>query len=235
MAVVLVFIACLVPSLIFFFWLRSRNREKPEYVKTCNRALFSGMFSSIPIILSALVLNLIGVLAGLKKMHWIVWGCFETFVLYALTEELFKFLFSIRVLKKTECEYSWYDVTAFMTLVGIGFGLFESILYAFTLGMIEAVIRGFILGHGVYGFIMGYFYAKALNTGKKSYFVLSFAIPYIFHALYDFSLIPQLTEYNDNLAIIAVLLALADLVVMIIMIVFFARRRRNEKYNKPLF
>ena len=81
---------------------------------------------------------------------------------------------------------------------------------------------------------MGYFYAKALKTGKKFYYVLSFMIPYLLHAIYDFGLVPELLEFNDNLAVISVLLALADLVIMILMIVFFARRRKNERYNSPL-
>ena len=234
MIIVIAFIATLAPSLLLFFWLRSRNKDKPEYRKTCTKSLLMGLLSTLAITGAALALDIIGSLAGLKKLHWLVWAIYKTFILFALTEETFKFVFFKQVLNKTRFEYSWYDVTAFMTLVGTGFGMLESVLYSLDIDVISAIVRGVTLSHGVYGFIMGYFYAKALKTGKKFYYVLSFLIPYLLHAIYDFGLVPELLEFNDNLAVISVLLALADLVIMILMIVFFARRRKNERYNSPL-
>ena len=138
------------------------------------------------------------------------------------------------MLRKTECDCSWYDITVFMTLVGVGFGLLESVLYAFEMSPAAAIIRGITLAHGGYGFIMGYFYGKAFKTGKKGYFAVSFLLPYLLHAAYDFLLTPELAEYNEDLAGIAVLLAFLDLVVIALAVIFFARRRKNPKYTESL-
>ena len=232
--IVFAFLICLIPSLILFFCLRRSFKDKPGYAKGCTRSLLMGLLSTLPIVLTCFVLYLIGSLAGLKKAGWVIWEGFQCFILYALVEELYKFLFFRRVLKKTECDCSWYDVTAFMMLVGLGFGISESIVYSIDLSPISAIIRGLSVAHGGYGFIMGYFYAKAVRTGKRRFFVISFLLPYILHAVYDFALVPELMEFNDNLAAIAVLLAFVDLIVLVIMIVFFARRRKNEKYTASL-
>ena len=234
MVIVFAFLICLIPSLVLYFCLRRSFKDKPGYAKGCTRSLLMGLLSTLPIVLSGFVLHVIGALAGLKNAGWVIWEGFECFILYALMEELFKFLFFKRVLRKTECDCSWYDITAFMVLVGVGFGISESIVYSIDMSPISAIIRGFTVAHGGYGFIMGYFYAKGVKTGKKRFFVISFLLPYILHAVYDFSLVPELIEFNDNLAIIAVSLAVSDLVVLILMIVFFARRRKNEKYTASL-
>ena len=234
MVIVFAFLACLIPSALVFLFIRRRFPDKPGYTESCSSSLFHGFFSVLPITGAALVLDLAGSVSGLNKAGWVVWEGYKAFVLFALTEELFKFLLFKRVLKKTQCSCSWYDMTAFMTIVGIGFGLMESLLYSFEMNPIESIIRGLTLGHGVYGFIMGYFYGKARKTGKRAYYVISFLLPYILHASYDFALVPELMEYNDNPAIIAVSLALLDLVMMILLIVFFARRKKNPKYTEPL-
>ena len=234
MVIVFAFLVCLIPSLVLFICIRKSFRDKPCYSKSCTKSLLMGLLSTLPIVFSAFVLHIIGNLAGLKNAGWVVREGYQCFILYALMEELYKFLFFRRVLRKTECDCSWYDVTAFMVLVGVGFGISESIVYSLDMSPISAIIRGLTVAHGGYGFIMGYFYAKALKTGKKRFRVISFLLPYILHAVYDFALVPELMEYNDNLAAIAVLLAIADLVVLILMIVFFARRRKNEEYTESL-
>lgn len=234
MVILFAFTATLIPSILMYVWLRRRFKDKNDYSKTCRKALLMGLLATLPIAGVALALDLIGSLAGLKKLHWLVWALYQTFILYALTEEFFKFFFFRKVLEKTECDCSLYDVTVFMTVVGLGFGISESILYSLTMSPVEAIIRGISLAHGTYGFIMGYFYAKALSTGKKGYFFISFTVPYLLHALYDFSLSPQLIEISDNFAFMAVGLELVELVLVVLMIVFFARRKKNEKYTASL-
>ena len=59
-------------------------------------------------------------------------------------------------------------------------------------------------------------------------------LPYLLHAAYDFLLTPELAEYNEDLAGIAVLLAFLDLVVIALAVIFFARRRKNPKYTESL-
>ena len=138
------------------------------------------------------------------------------------------------LLKKKFCAYSWADVTALMVIIGAMFGLMEDLPYAIDSNAITMLVRGFTAGHIGYGFLMGWFYGKRLYTGKKRYGVISFLLPWLIHGLYDFSLTPQLLERNDSFAIIAVLLALADLVLLTLTILFFARASKRERYSMPI-
>ena len=139
---------------------------------------------------------------------------FEDFVLAALTEETFKFLAFRKVVRKAGYRCSWYDLTAFMTLVGIGFELLESAVYTFTSGPGQVLVRGITLMHGVFGFIMGYYYGKALYTGRKRWYIAAFLIPYLFHGIYDFTLSPGLEEVSDVFIFIPVTLAFAAFVLV---------------------
>ena len=59
-------------------------------------------------------------------------------------------------------------------------------------------------------------------------------LPWLLHGIYDFSLVPELIEFNDNLVVIAVTMALLEVVVLILMIRFFIRSRRKERYQQPV-
>ena len=60
MIIVIAFIATLAPSLLLFFWLRSRNKDKPEYRKACTKSLLMGLLSTLAITGAALALDIIG-------------------------------------------------------------------------------------------------------------------------------------------------------------------------------
>lgn len=233
MEIVIAFLCCLAPSLALFFWLRSRQKDKPGYVQGCKLALINGMLSVGPVLAMGLVLSILGGLLGINDRSTVPGALYKCFMVFALAEEASKFLMFRHTLNKTTCQVSWFDAAVFMTLVGVGFGILENVFYAFDLGLGPAIFRGLSIAHGGYGFIMGYFFGKAVKTGKKGYYVLSFGLPYLMHALYDFSLSPILDEYFI-FTFIAVTLAVVDVALVVIMIVFFARRAKNEKYTAPL-
>lgn len=126
------------------------------------------------------------------------------------------------------------SILAFMTIIGLAFGLLEDIPYALGESPIVILVRGITMVHVGYGFLMGWFYGKRLYTSKKVYGVLAVLIPWLIHGLYDFSLTPELLEINENFAFIAVTIALLDIALLVLMFVFFARSKRQEKYNVPL-
>ena len=231
--IVIAFLAALLPAILMDLWIRKRFPDKPGYSDSCKSAFIGGFTVSVPVFLMDLILVGIGYFTHLSDISEVLWEFYRTFFMFALAEELWKFICFKGILKKSKCDYSWYDVTAFMMLVGLGFEVIESILLCFTMSPIQAIIRGVTMMHGIFGFIMGYYYGKAKYTGKKGYYVLSFLLPYLYHAVYDFTLSPSL-EYIDWIAIIPVTLAVLSVVLVVVVFVFFNKRKNDEMYITPL-
>ena len=216
---ILFFLLSIIPSVLIFIWLKNRQKDHILYRKKCTYSFVSGLISVLPIILlSAILYVLSRVLkaALLKNVNALAYQAIYTFIVLAFAEEIIKYLAFRFVLKKNPYAYSWADVTAFMVIIGTGFGLIEDIPYAI----------------GASPIIM--LYGKRLHTGKKRYGAIAILLPWLVHGLYDFSLTPELLEVNDNLAIIGVSLALLDIVLLILMIRFFIRAKKQERYTLPL-
>ncbi|MCR5373274.1 MAG: PrsW family intramembrane metalloprotease [Solobacterium sp.] len=224
-----------IPSLALFLWLRKQNEEE-TYRKTCNKAIFAGMAASFLVVLFSLVLSLFGnaVLHVHDEGKELLAAFWKAFFVFALSEETAKFLMFRRLLKKTGHPYSVRDLAAFMTLVGMGFGILEGIVYGFSTNVIQMLVRGATLGHGGYGFLMGLYYGKGRQTGKKKYYVLSCLVPYLLHALYDFTLSDAVEQWNDNLVIVPVTLAMFSLVLVFIIIRWMKKARNDEALITPL-
>jgi RsiW-degrading membrane proteinase PrsW (M82 family) len=223
-----------IPAVLFYFWFRKMKKEDLKYQEVCKAALKTGLLTTVPVGIVAIALYLIALLLGLKDQNEFIREAYQDFVLAALTEEFFKFYMFRRTLKQNRYAYSWKDLIVFMTIVGMGFGFLESILYMFQSNAIQILVRGLLLMHGGYGFIMGYFYGKAKYTGKKFNYVIAFLLPYLLHGAYDFTLSEGIIEIYGNVAFVPVTLALIGLITVIIMIVFFAKRSKKEKYSEPL-
>ena len=54
------------------------------------------------------------------------------------------------------------------------------------------------------------------------------------HGLYDFSLSEEFIAINDNLAIVALLLAVLDIVLVFILIGFARNAKKQALYTEPL-
>ena len=233
----MIFLLSIIPSLLIIIKLRNRRKDDALYVKSCNSAIKSGFFSILPVIgvsaVFALAVRLLK-LTLLKNANYFINEAIYTFIVLALAEELVKFQCLRVLLKKRYNEYTWADVVAFMVIIGTGFGLIEDIPYAIGASPAVMLVRGITMGHVGYGFIMGWFYGKYLDTGKRRFGIIAFMLPFLLHGLYDFSLNAKLLELNDNLAAIALSLALIDIILLILMIRFFIRAKRIERYNYPL-
>ena len=83
---------------------------------------------------------------------------------------------------------------------------------------------------GGYAAIVGYFYAKSIKENKKGYAVLGFAIAFLMHGLYDFSLSEEAGAVSDVFALVALLLAVLDVVIIIALIVFIRKHEDDPKY-----
>lgn len=234
---VLFFLLSIIPSVLVIVWIMKRKKEDLEYKKSCKSALIRGLICVLPILALSAVLYIVSRVlkaTALQSVNILVYKAIYTFIVLAFAEEFVKFLSFKGLLKKRAINYSWADVVAFMVIIGTAFGLVEDIPYAIGATPVIMLVRGFTMGHLGYGFMMGWFYGKKLYTGKKRYGVLAFVLPFLLHGLYDFSLTPELLEWNDNIAFLGVALAATDLLLLALMIRFFIKARKKEHYNTAL-
>lgn len=232
---VLGFIANLVPSLAIFFWFKNYMKpDNQEFKAECNKAFKYGFLSVIAVLGVSLVFTLIKAALKLDKINFFLERAFYKFIVLALAEELVKY-FTFRKLEKSSTfKYTWLDCIIFMTIVGLAFGVAEDIPYAIGSGPIHMIIRGVTAMHLGYGFILGYFIGKARYTGKKSYLIIGFIIPWLLHGLYDFGLTPELLDLGDQVAIISVSLAVFAFITLIFLIFFMRKAKDDPKYNEEL-
>ncbi len=231
---IIVFLLSIVPTVLIFLWLKKRRKEDPEYKKCANSALIRGLISVFPVIGVSAVFYIILRLTRLQDTNVILYNVFYKIIVLAFAEELVKFFAFRFMLKKKSREYTWADITALMTIIGLGFGLIEDIPYAIGATPIVMLVRGFTMGHIGYGFIMGWYYGKKLYTDKKVYGVIAFLLPWLLHGVYDFSLTPEFIEINEGFMLIALALAVLDIVLIVLMFRFFIRARKKERYNQPV-
>ena len=234
---ILVFILSIIPSVLIIKKLRDRKKDDMSYLKGCTETTKKGVISIFPIVgisaLFALTLRILQ-MTVLTGVNTIFIKLIYTFVVLAFSEELVKYFMLKTVLKKKYNAFTWADVTAFMIIIGTTFGLVEDIPYAIGASPIVMLIRGFTIGHAGYGFVMGWFYGKGLYKNKKRYRIIAFAVPFVLHGIYDFSLSEEFLAINDNLAIVGLALAVLDIILLVFLIRFFKHSKNHDKYNVSL-
>ena len=231
---ILAIIVSFVPAVLLYRWLKNRIKDDAAFRELCGSTLKKGILSVFPILLCSLVFQLIIRLIGVKESNPLLYEALYTFIVLALAEELVKYLAFRRTLQQTEYRVSWVDVTALMTIVGIGFDLIESVVYAIGASVPVVLIRGICIPHAGYGFIVGYFYGKSIKNGKPAVKWIGFLLAWLLHGLYDFSLSEPFIAINDNLAIVAILLALLDIVLVLLLVRFVKKAKKQAAYTEPL-
>lgn len=234
--VLLALLAGCVPSLLVFFWLRRYlHKENALYKTNCNRMLGAGFLTIFPVLLLSVCIVIPLNLSGVKTSNPLLYAALFTFGTYALSEELSKFYMFRRRLKKIEGEHTWLDLIVYSAIVGIGFGLLESIIFVVDSSPLEMLIRGICIPHGGYAALVGYCYGKSLRENKKGYAVLGVLIAVLVHGLYDFALTGELQAVSIDLAAaIAFPMAALEIIIIIVLIVFIRKHKSDPKYAEPL-
>jgi len=235
-------IACVVsfvPCIALFLWLRKNHVSAGEegeitFKEVCNKALRQGIFTVLPVLLLSGVTYVLLRLTRLQDSNPLVYQALYTFIVLALAEEVAKYLAFKRVIKNTDYPYSWLDLTILMTIVGIGFGLIESVIYAIGASVPVVLVRGICIPHAGYGYIVGHAYGKSLKENRPVLRWLGFILSWLLHGLYDFSLSEEFVAINENLMFVGLLLAVLN-IVLVVMLVRFVRIARTKKgHTKPL-
>jgi len=224
-----------VPSLLIFFWFKKTLNYKTDlYKKNCGSMLNAGLLAIFPVILMSGTVSVILNLSGVKSSQPLLYAALHTFLVFALSEELAKYFMFRSRLNKIKGEHSWMDLIIYSTIVGIGFGLLESIVFALDSNPLVMLIRGISIPHGGYAAIVGYFYGMSINKNSKGYAALGVFIAFLIHGLYDFSLSEELSAFSDAAAVVALTLALLDVIIIIVLIVFIRKHKNDPKYTEPI-
>ena len=222
------------PALLLFLYLRSLRKDDPEYHKSCRRLLINGGLSSIGVALLALGVNILWALSGLGQSMPLLKAAFKAFIIAAFIEEFVKNRVAGKQIKKDAEHVSWLDCIAYTAIVGIGFQVIETVVYLLESNVIQILVRGFTMGHPSYGMLMGYFTGKALYTGKRSYRVSAFVLPFLLHGLYDFSLAEEFQALNDNLVFVPFIIIFIELFVLIRILCLIGKERNGMKFTEAL-
>ena len=227
------FLVCCLPSVALFVYLRQRVRPDAEFRKLCGKTLWHGVLSSLLVVLLSAVLTILLSLTDLKERSIVLYQLLYTCVAIALSEELVKTWTGLRRIRRSPTPLSWLDITALMTVAALGFGMAESLVYSLNTGLGLMIVRGVCIPHGGYGFLVGYFYGRSLESGKRSIRWLGLALAWLLHGLYDFSLSDNVPD-DGLLAFIAVTLAVLDVVLVVLLIVFTERSKRRGLHTAPI-
>ena len=230
-------LACVVsfvPSVALFLWLRNRLKEEDAYKKLCSRTLWRGAACTLPILLLSGCSYVILRLTGLHNTNPLLYQALYKFIVLALMEEAAKFWGFKRILKKSDYAYSWLDASVLMTIIGLGFGMLESVIYAIGSSVPVVLVRGICVPHAGYGFLTGYFYGKGCKTNRPGLRWAGFLLSWLIHGLYDFSLSEEFIAINDNLMIVALLLAVLDIVLVLLCIGFVRKAKKQLICTDPL-
>lgn len=230
---ILAFIVSLVPAIALYLFLKNRIKDEEDYKELCSTTLKRGVLCVVPVLLFSAVFQIIIRLTGVKEANPLLYDALYTFIVLAFAEELVKYLTFRRTLKKTDYKVSWLDVTALMTIVGIGFDLIESLVYAIGASVPVVLVRGICIPHAGYGFIVGYFYGKGVHSQKASSKWIGFGLAWLIHGLYDFSLCKSFLKLNENIVIVPLALAILDIVLVILLVRFVRKAKKQEKYTEP--
>ena len=231
---IIALIVSLIPILFVYWFLRNRIKDEGAYKTLCGSALKTGLLCIFPVILFSAIFQIVASLTGVKNTNRLLYDGLYTFIVLALAEEIAKYRMFRRMLKKTDYPVSWLDVTALMTIVGIGFDLIESLIYAIGESVSVILVRGICVPHAGYGFLVGYFYGKGVKNGNPGTKWIGFVLAWLIHGMYDFSLSESFLAMNDNLAIVPLVLAILDILLVLLLVRFAIKARKQALYTEPL-
>jgi RsiW-degrading membrane proteinase PrsW (M82 family) len=197
----------IVPALVLMAWLDRLDAKRPEPRSALRRVTIAGIVSCIPAII---------IEASLSKVlpeEGVVGALLKAFVMAALVEEVAKAL-CVRwfVWNRPEFDERMDGIT-YGTRAGLGFALFENVIYLLGAKSLGAFIVMFVSrailavpGHAIYGGFMGYYAARKRfdGTGPGLAGGLTFAI--LLHGLYDGALFVVAATFDDVGPIVLLLL-----------------------------
>ena len=122
---------------------------------------------------------------------------------------------------------TWLDLVICGGIVGVGFQLLEDVTYV-NGDLITAIFRAVTPFHFTFGAIMGFYIGKALESGKKGYYIPAVLIPALLHTLFDSSI--SALKMDD----MYIILVLASALLLIGLTVFMIIKINKWAKLKPV-
>jgi RsiW-degrading membrane proteinase PrsW (M82 family) len=184
--------AAVLPALYLLYCIYQADRVEKEPAGLLISLAISGIIATF----LAMMAESVGYLL-VSSVFWegsILYNFFFYFFVVALSEEGFKYLLLKKRTWNSPAFNCRFDGVVYAVFVSLGFAAIENLLYVFQYGLSVAWARGVLavpahMGFAVY---MGAFYGRAKicdvagdHQGMVTNLVLSYAVPVLFHALYD--------------------------------------------------
>ena len=231
----IILILSLLPSIGLYYWLRNLKGKDVNYRLICSKALKSGLlFCTLFVFILSSLCYIPEIFMKYLGINSIVIAAYHNYVLFACSEEIIKYLMVKKVIQKNSYSYSRLDLIILMMIVGLGFGLTEALLYSIGASVGMMVVRGLTLMHAGYGFIMGYFISKEMQTNDIKYRVMSLLVPIVLHGTYDFCLSNELALVSENFAFISLFLAVVALIIIVVAIIFIQKNKCKLEYTEKV-
>lgn len=176
-------------ALLTFFYLKDKYDAEPIHMVI--RIFLLGLLIVIPVIFLQR-----GMTMGLGDSPFV-----QSFFISSGVEEFLKWVVLYYIIYNHVEFDEPYDGIVYAVTVSLGFATVENLMYAWysqaSIGtmFIRALLP--VSGHALFGVIMGYYFGRArFSNGMhtKSYLLLSFVIPWLFHGTYDL-ILTMVTDY----------------------------------------
>ena len=214
--------------LLCFFVYKKDPHHEPGGVLA--KIFILGFFSAIPIVVAEMVLD---IFFPTDEVSSFILIFINVFISVALVEEGFKWIITMLFGYRNKEFDEVYDIIVYAVFASLGFACIENILYVFSNGLGNAILRALlsIPGHMCFGVFMGYFFAQAkvgrINKNQSIFtrnIILSILIPTLAHTLYDALLF--YVEYN---VLSIVLFFMFDITMVVLGIVTINRMSKIQQ------
>lgn len=232
MALIAALIVSFIPSVLMFFFMMNNRKGDEEYKKDCIKLFLQGIPICALVMLLGALFRIPWNMSGIAANRPLLDRAFVCYVVNALCEELAKFFFARKYIRKHIDKASRLDVISFMVIAAISFSLAEDVVYIFGSSVIHILVRGILMGHVPEQLLMGYFYGKGVAEKKGIFKVLAFVVPILLHGTYNFLLSDGLPEWT---AFAEIALVACETIYLVYMIFFIRKKRNDPEYNRPIF
>ena len=186
---ILMALAAVIPAIFLIVRVYKMDRIEKEPKGLIFKLILMGMLSTV----AAIVTETIG--SALIQESTLLGKFLMYFIIVALSEEGFKYLFLKRATWNNPNFNYQFDGIVYAVSVSLGFALLENISYVFSYGFSVALVRAVtaVPGHACFGVFMGVWYGlakRAANAGdavtERKCRQMALLLPVLLHGTYDF-------------------------------------------------
>lgn len=186
----LLFIAAVLPVIILCSFIYKKDSHREPF-SLLMKIFIYGFLLVFPVLFVELALE---ALFELEENANAIMIFIHTFVTVAIVEEGFKWLITKKYGYDNKEFDEVYDIIVYAVFASLGFACVENIIYVFSYGLLNALLRALlsIPGHMCFAVVMGYFLAQAktaqINGNQdlvKKNMMFSLLLPSLFHTIYD--------------------------------------------------